>query len=141
MQLTPRQAFLQFGHVLQQQLFPHLEAAVGRLSPQLELLASVVVLMPLARLLSARRARTGRPAKDRAALATAFLAKAIFNLPTTRHLIDRLRVDQALRQFCGWRSPRALPHESKFSRAFAEFAASQLPQQLHEAVIQATQGV
>jgi transposase-like protein DUF772 len=50
--------------------------------------------MPLGRLLSAGRARTGRPAKDRAALATAFLAKAIFNLPTTRHLMDRLRVDQ-----------------------------------------------
>jgi Transposase DDE domain/Transposase domain (DUF772) len=139
MQLTPRQAFLQFGHVLQQQLFPHLEAAVGRLSPQLELLASVVALVPLARLLSARRAPTGRPAKDRAALATAFIAKAILNLPTTRDLLDRLRVDQALRQFCGWRSSRALPHESKFSRVFAEFAASQLPQQLHAAVIQATQ--
>jgi hypothetical protein len=139
MQLTPRQALLQFGHVLQQQLFPHLEAAVGQLNPQLELLTSVVSLVPLGRLLSANRASTGRPAKDRAALATAFMAKAIFNLPTTRHLMDRLRVDQALRQFCGWRSPGAMPHESKFSRAFAEFATSQLPQQLHEAVIQATQ--
>src|SRR5260370_37469911 len=61
------------------------------------------------------------------------------NLPTTRDLIDRLRVDQALRQFCGWRNPRAVPPESKFSRAFAEFAATELPQQLHEAVIAATQ--
>jgi len=139
MQLTPRQAVLQFGHVLQQQLFPHLEAAVGGLSPQLELLASVVALAPLAGWLGARRARTGRPAKDRAALATAFIAKAIFNLPTTRDLMGRLRVDQALRQFCGWRSPGALPHESKFSRAFAEFAAGRLPERLHEAVVQATQ--
>ena len=139
MQLTPREALLQFGHVVQEELFPHLEAAVGQLSTQLELLAAVVCLVPLGRLLSAGRARTGRPAKDRAALATAFMAKAIFNLPTTRHLMDRLRVDQALRQFCGWRSPRAVPHESKFSRAFAEFAASQLPQQLHEAVVKTTQ--
>lgn len=139
MQLTPRQAILQFGHVLQQQLFPHLEAAVGRLSPQLELVAAIVSLVPLARWLSTGRARTGRPAKDRAALVTAFIAKAVLNLPTTRDLINRLQVDQALRQLCGWRSPRSLPHESKFSRAFAEFAASQLPQQLHEAVIQATQ--
>jgi Transposase DDE domain/Transposase domain (DUF772) len=139
MQLTPREALLQFGHVLQEELFPHLEAAVGQLSTQLELLAAVVCLVPLGRLLSAGRAGTGRPAKDRAALATAFMAKAIFNLPTTRHLMDRLRVDQALRQFCGWRSPHAVPHESKFSRAFAEFAASQLPQQLHEAVVKSTQ--
>ena len=139
MQLTARQAILQFGQVLQQQLFPHLEASVGRLSPELELLAAVVSLVPLGKFLAAGRARTGRPAKDRAALATAFMAKAILNLPTTRDLLDRLRVDQALRQFCGWRSPRSLPHESKFSRAFAEFAAGQLPQQLHQAVIQATQ--
>jgi Transposase DDE domain/Transposase domain (DUF772) len=139
MQLTPRQAILQFGHVLQQQLFPHLEAAVGCLSPQLKLLAAVISLVPLARWLAASRARTGRPAKDRVALATAFIAKAVLNLPTTRDLIGRLQVDQALRQFCGWRSGRALPHESKFSRAFAEFAATQLPQHLHAAVIQATQ--
>ena len=139
MQLTPRDAFLQFGHVLQQQLFPQLEAAVGHLGPHLELLASVISLVPLGRVLSAGRASTGRPAKDRAALATAFVAKAILNLPTTRDLIDRLRVDQALHQFCGWRSPLAIPHESKFSRAFAEFAASELPQQLHAAVIESTQ--
>jgi Transposase DDE domain/Transposase domain (DUF772) len=139
MQLTPRDALLQFGHVLQQHLFPQLEAAVGPLSAHLELLASVIAMVPLGRLLTAGRASTGRPAKDRPALATAFVAKAILNLPTTRDLIDRLRVDQALHQFCGWRSPLAIPHESKFSRAFAEFAASELPQQLHAAVIEATQ--
>jgi len=139
MPLTPRDAFLQFGNVLQQHLFPQLEAAVGRLTPHLELLASVISLVPLGRLLSCGRAATGRPAKDRAALATAFVAKAILNLPTTRDLIDRLKVDQALHQFCGWRSPLAIPHESKFSRAFAEFAASELPQQLHAALIESTQ--
>jgi hypothetical protein len=139
MQLTPRQLLTQFTHVAQQDLFPHLEAALGPLSPQLQLLASVVALLPLARLLAARRAGTGRPCKDRMALATAFLAKAILNLPTTRALMGRLAVDQPLRQLCGWRSPSQLPHESKFSRSFAEFAASELPQRLHQAVIAATQ--
>jgi len=139
MQLTPRQALLQFAHVLQLELFPCLEAAVGPLTPPLQLLASVISLVPLHRFLGAGRARTGRPARDRAALATAFLAKAILNLPTTRDLIDRLRVDHALRQFCGWRSAAAVPHESKFSRAFAEFAAGQLPEHLHAALIEDTQ--
>jgi hypothetical protein len=139
MQLNPRELVMQFAHVLQQELFPLLQSAAGPLSESLQLLASIISLVPLGRLLSVRRASTGRPAKDRAALATAFMAKAVLNLPTTRDLIDRLRVDQALRQFCGWRSPRALPHESKFSRAFAEFAATELPQQLHQAVIAATQ--
>jgi hypothetical protein len=139
MQLNPREMLLQFGHMLQQDLFPALAEAAGPLTSQLELLTAVVSLAPLGRMLSANRCATGRPAKDRAALATAFMAKAVLNLPTTRGLISRLRVDEALRQFCGWPSVRALPHESKFSRAFDEFAATGLPQQLHEAVIAATQ--
>jgi hypothetical protein len=136
--LNPKQFVTKFGHLLQRELFPRLEATVGPLSQELELLTAVMALVPLQRLLSARRASTGRPAKDRAALATAFIAKAILNLPNTRDLIGRLRVDQALRQLCGWRSGKALPHESKFSRAFAEFAESELAQQLHAAVIAET---
>jgi len=48
-------------------------------------------------------------------------------------------VDAPLRTLCGWASEKALPHESKFSRAFAGFAATELAQQLHAAVIDATQ--
>lgn len=139
MQHTPRDVVMQFAHVLQQELFPRLEAFVGPLSPQLELLTAVVSLIPLGRLLTARRASTGRPAKDRAALVTAFIAKAILNLPTTRDLIGRLRADESLRRICGWRSRHAVPHESKFSRAFAEFAITELPQQLHQAIVATTQ--
>jgi len=139
MQLTSRQVVTQFAHMLQEELFPLLQSSVGPLNGQMQLLASVISLAPLGRMLYARRASTGRPSKDRAALATAFLAKAVLNLPTTRGLISRLRVDEALRRFCGWSSLQALPHESKFSRAFAEFADTELPQQLHEAVIATTQ--
>jgi hypothetical protein len=77
MQLTPREILLQFGHVLQQELFPALAESVGALSSQLQLLAAVAALAPLGRMLSACRSATGRPAKDRAALATAFMAKAV----------------------------------------------------------------
>jgi hypothetical protein len=122
MQLNSRQLVTQFAHMLQEELFPLLQTVTGLLGGQMQLLASAISLAPLGRLLSARRAATGRPAKDRAALATAFMAKAILNLPTTRDLISRLQVHEALRQYCGWRTVRALPHESKFSRAFAEFA-------------------
>jgi hypothetical protein len=139
MQLTPRQILAQFSHVLQQELFPLLQEPLGRLSAPMRLLAAVVALAPVEGMLSGRRSGTGRPAKDRTALATAFMAKAVFNLPTTRDLISRLRVDEALRKFCGWSSLGALPHESKFSRAFTEFAAGQLPQRLHESVVAATQ--
>ena len=69
----------------------------------------------------------------------AFLAKAIYGLETTRQLLERLRVDRALRWLCGWNQARQLPHESTFSRAFAEFAVSELPQRLHQALIECTQ--
>jgi len=139
MQLTPRQILLQCAHVFQQHLFPQLEAEVGPLSPHLQLLSAVMNLVPLGPALSTRRARTGRPPKDRAALATAFFAKSILNLSTTRQLMDRLKCDAALRRLCGWNHIKSLPHESKFSRAFALFAQSELPQQLHAAVIASTQ--
>ena len=67
------------------------------------------------------------------------MAKAVYNFPTTRDLIDRLRADAQLLQLCGWRRARQLPHESTFSRAFAEFATMQLPQLVHEALIRETQ--
>lgn len=139
MQLTPRQALLQCAHVFQQSLFPALEAEIGPLTRPLKLLSATLNLIPLGPALTARRASTGRPPRDRAALATAFLAKSILNLATTRQLMDRLRADAQLRRLCGWDHIKSLPHESKFSRAFALFAQSELPQQLHAAVIASTQ--
>ena len=31
-----------------------------------------------------------------------FIAKAVFDIPTTRALIERLQVDRTLRRLCGW---------------------------------------
>ena len=138
MQITPRQFLMQFGHALQQCLFA-IESELEEMTPQLRLVAAAIALAPVENFVSARRAQTGRPAKDRTALVTAFLAKAVLNLPSTRSLIGRLKVDQALRRLCGWRSVTAIPDESKFSRAFAEFAEVKLPEQLHEAIVKATQ--
>lgn len=72
-------------------------------------------------------------------MARASVAKAVFNLNATRQLLDCLSVDVSLRRLCGWESQLEISHESQFSRTFAEFAASELPQRLHEALIQATQ--
>ena len=80
----------------------------------------------------------GRPPKDRAALARAFVAKAVYDMPTTRLLLDRLDTDVALRRICGWERRSEVPSESVFSRAFAEFAATQLAQRTHEALIRET---
>jgi len=69
------------------------------------------------------------------ALARAFIAKAIWNLATTRDLIDRIDADPVLRRLCGWPRRSAIPSEATFSRAFAEFASSDLPARMHEALV------
>jgi len=81
----------------------------------------------------------GRPALHERAIARAFVAKAVYNLSHTRQLLDRLHNDSCLRRICGWESRCEVPHESQFSRAFAAFATSELPQRLHAALIEATQ--
>jgi hypothetical protein len=77
----------------------------------------------------------GRPPKDRRAIARAFVAKMVYNMPTTRMLLDRLATDPSLRRICGWERLNDIPDESIFSHAFAELSASQLPERVHVAFI------
>src|SRR5512134_589008 len=90
--------------------------------------------------LPSTRGLPGCPPSDRAALARAFIAKMVYHLPTTRALLDRLACGIALRRLCGWEKKAEVPSESTFSRAFAEFASTQLPQRVHQALIECTQG-
>jgi hypothetical protein len=78
----------------------------------------------------------GRPLENRQAIARAFVAKAVYNLETTRQLLDRLASDETLRRLCGWERQDNLPSEATFSRAFAEFSASQLPERVHARLIE-----
>ncbi|MFZ2393387.1 MAG: transposase [Rhodoferax sp.] len=82
----------------------------------------------------------GQPEADRCALACAFLAKAVLDLKTPKALIDRLQADSKLRRLCGFDLRFALPSESTFSRAFVEFASSELIQRVHARMIKATLG-
>ena len=62
----------------------------------------------------------------------------MFDVPTTRALIERLEVDGRLRRLCGWSGASRLPSEATFSRAFSEFAASRLASRLYETLIART---
>jgi hypothetical protein len=130
--------FLNLFAELQESLFSMLEPAVGELSREARLLVSILGVVPVQAHLPSGRWR-GRPARHRRALASAFVAKAVYGLETTRQLMNRLRCDRQLLQLCGWSNARHLPHESTFSRAFDEFATTELPQRLHLALIQKTQ--
>jgi hypothetical protein len=91
-------------------------------------------MIPLARFVPSSRGWIGRPCKDRLAIASAFVAKAVYGFSLTRQLLERLHQDGQLRRICGWETARQVPHESTFSRAFAGFAEMELPQFVHEAL-------
>src|ERR1022692_1931204 len=102
MKLTLRQQITQFAHVLETQLFPILNEELGeltdparRLVAALELgewtepakrLVAALELIPLARFVPSSRGWIGRPCKDRLAIASAFVAKAVYGFSHTRQL-------------------------------------------------------
>ena len=121
---------------IQGSLFPWLAEELGDLTKkQLELVTTLEILR-IEEFIYSSRGFPGRPPKDRSAIARAFVAKMIYNMPTTRALLDRLATDKSLRRICGWERLNDVPDESVFSRAFAEFSVSQLPERVHAAFIE-----
>lgn len=139
MQLTLREKITQFALMLQTGLFPALEQQGHVLTEEHKRFTSILSLLPLRRFVPMGGGWNGRPQKDRYCIACAFVAKAVLNLSTTRQLIGRLSADPTLLQLCGWEHARQLPHESTFSRTFAEFAQMELAQFVHEALVRDTQ--
>lgn len=94
----PVDAFENHFHTqFQQELVPLTEASLGeRLTPKLEQLLRIWEMVQIERCVPAG----GRPARERAALTRAFVAKAVLGLPTTVALIERLHVDGCLRRLC-----------------------------------------
>jgi hypothetical protein len=121
---------------VQEELLPWLnDTTCGPLNEHHKQLISVLGMARIEAFLPGWAGLPGRPLSERSALARAFVAKAVFNLSTTRLLIEMLSVDKTLRWLCGWQRRGEVPSEATFSRAFAEFATSALPSRLHEALI------
>ncbi len=124
-----------FSNLLQTTLFPAIEQDLGPLTGQHRALVEALGLLQMDRFVEAGR-RRGRPAHNRANILRAFVAKAVFGMPHTRALLDRLQSDAVLRRICGWGNAGSVPDETVFSRAFAEFAAAEAPQRVHAALIE-----
>jgi hypothetical protein len=125
-----------YWHTIQGHLFPWLEEELGPLSERHRQFVTVLETARPEVFVRYWPGLPGRPLADRAALARAFTAKAVFKLPTTDMLIERLGWDKTLRRLCGWSRPSEVPSPSTFSRAFAEFARSGLPGRIHMALIE-----
>jgi len=116
---------------IQSSLFPFLEEELGELTEKHRDIIGILELIRIEKGISSSY-DTGRPPADRAAIARSFVAKAVYNLASTRALLDRLKCDVTLRRICGWESRYAIPSESTFSRAFAEFSHGRLLEQVHK---------
>ncbi len=57
--------------------------------------------------------------------------------PDHGRAVDRLWYDPTLRRLCGWCRVSQVPSESTFSRAFAWFAETRLPERMHWALVRA----
>ena len=138
---TLRSRLSQFWTEWQHDLFPFLrEEEHLDLTPTLEQLIRVLEFVEIERVIPSSQGWVGRPPKDRIAIARAFVAKSVLNLPTTEALIDRLQVDRALRRICGFKEFKTIPDASRFSRAFAELTAQNVPVRVHEALIRTQLG-
>ena len=93
MKLTLRQQITQFAHVLQSGLFPVLNEELGELTDSARRLVATLEMIPLARFVPSSRGWMGRPSKDRLAIASAFVAKAVYGFKTTRQLLESLDSD------------------------------------------------
>jgi hypothetical protein len=132
--LQLREKLSQFWQ-LQQDLFPWLTENLGYLSEKQQQLVTVLEMARIEEFIRDDHGYVGRPRDQRAAIARAFVAKAVYNYTTTRQLLDRLASDKVLRRICGWEKVSDISEEWTFSRAFAEFSASELGQRVHEALI------
>lgn len=121
---------------IQTTLFPWIQEELGELTDKQKQLVEVLELVQIETHLPYVGRVPGRPPESRSAIARAFVAKAVYNLPTTEVLRDHLVCNIKLRRLCGWEKKNDVPSSSTFSRAFAEFAESQLAERVHAAMIE-----
>jgi transposase len=126
----------QYWGIIQGNLFPWLQEELGPLTERQQQLITVLEFARVEEFIPSYKGCVGRPQDDRCALARAFIAKAVYNLGTTKQFLERLKCDKTLRRICGWEKISSIPSESTFSRSFAEFAQSELAQRVHESLIE-----
>ena len=126
-----RKALSQYWLNIQGSLFPWLKEELGRLTEKQQQLVTTLELVRVEEFLCATHGLPGRPPADRSAIARAFVAKMVYNMATTRALMDRLESDPQLRRLCGWERKNEIPGEWSFSRAFAEFSENRLAERVH----------
>lgn len=120
---------------IQLNLFPDLEERTGTLSAEYKRIIAVLELIRIEEFLPCTRFNFGRPTKDRTQIARAFIAKIILKINYNKDLVYLLKNDKQLKTICGWDCFARIPSISKFCRAFKEFAETNLPEKVHQALV------
>lgn len=130
-----RERIAQHFTSMQEQLFPGFEKELNpTTNNHLKVIVALDVIDIEKHLSYESIFSVGRPKKDRLAIAHAFIAKSVLNIPTTVALIDRLKCDIVLRRICGFEGK--LPCEGTFSNAGKEFSVIELAYNAHMQVIE-----
>ena len=123
---------------IQQYLVPHIEESLGALAGKEVEFVRVAELVGVDAFIKEHGWQgNGRKPRYRKPIELAFIAKAVWNLPTARAMIECLGASPNAGRLCGWERAIDMPSESTFSRAFAQFAEGRLPSRMHEAMAKA----
>ncbi len=106
-----REKLSQYWHGIQGELFHWLEEELGTLSEKHKQVITILEFSRVEDFASSYRGHSivGRPPHIRCAIARAFVAKAVYQLASTRNLLDRLACDASLRRICGWEKVSDIP--------------------------------
>ena len=118
---------------IENSLFPELQEQLGVLSSKEEKLIKILDFAQIENNITV--VKITNPPKDREEMARSFIAKSVYNMQTTRDLIDRLKIDRTLRVLCGWRYAKDIPSEAKFSRVFDELSQLRIAEKTHQQFI------
>lgn len=133
--MTFREKLSTLWNNVQTKLFPDLEERTGELSPKYKRIVAVLELIRIEEFLPCTRFNFGRRIKDRIQISRAFIVKTILKISYNKDLISLLKKDKQLKTICGWDSSANIPSQSKFCRAFKEFAEMNLPEKVHQALV------
>ena len=135
-----RDSFAPYWQSIQNALFPDLEQELGPLTAKQQQLVQTLEVIRIEQWIPPQLGAPGRPR----ATAPRWRGHSWPRRSTTCRprgcCWTAWTPDVALRRLCGWERRSQVPSESVFSRAFAEFAGSQLPQRVHEALVRKTHG-
>ena len=128
-----KQTLSRHWFTFQRELFPWLEEALGPLGERYERLVRV---LESGGVVALQQGLAGPAAEGSWGAGTGLSGEGGAGRAHHPGAGERLRTEPTLRRLCGWEAAGGVPSEATFS--FAEFAASDLPGRLHEALLDRT---